>query len=105
MSRSPSPASSLDFYDSDPSSEEDYRPRKSAKRAAAAPAAKKTTTVRLNLKAARTAPEASIVDVDDEDEEERGGGLIGRRGVDLSKQDLVRDHDFRPLWVDDEGNM
>lgn len=106
MSRSSSPASSLDFYDSDPSSQEDYRPRRTTKRTAIASSSKKTTTVRLNLGAARNVPEASIANVEEDDyEDEREGGLIGRRGVDLSKQELVRDHDFRPLWVDDEGNM
>ena len=110
MSRSPSPASSLDFFDSDPSDEEEYRPRKSLKRRGAAAAsgasAKKTTKVTLNLKAARQAaatPVPGLDEGDDFDEEEYA--VVGRRGIDLSAQELVRDHEIRPLWVDDEGNM
>jgi hypothetical protein len=40
---------------------------------------------------------------DDFDEEDYA--VVGRRVIDLSAQELVRDHEIRPLWVDEEGNM
>jgi len=104
MSRSESPASSLDFYDSDPS-EEDYRPHRIRKRGGPSIApAKKGLTIKLNLGVGRGAPaqeeefDASY-DAYDED------GNMQSRVVDLSGQDLVRDHAIRPLWVDEQGNM
>jgi hypothetical protein len=42
---------------------------------------------------------------EDEDDEAEEFGVVGRRGIDLSNQELVRDHEYRPLWVDEEGNM
>ena len=123
MSRSPSPASSLDFYQSDLESEEEYTPRQRAptKRRAVPPASgagggkKGGPTIKINLRAIREAndlaaqyPTDGNVEGDDGVDNDEGGdieALIGRRGVDLSGQDLVRDHDLRPLWVDELGNM
>jgi hypothetical protein len=104
MSRSESPASSLDFYDSDPS-EEEYRPQRTAKRSgpSAAPV-KKGLTIKLNLGSAKGAPvqeQEFDASYDAYDEE----GPMQSRIVDLSGQDLVRDHAIRPLWVDEQGNM
>lgn len=107
MSRSASPASSLDFFESDASSEEEYRPRRTTKRTAggtnkSGPSVKLT----INPRVVQRAQQAMDEVLDDEyDDEEEGGGIVGRRGVDLSAQELVRDHEIRPLWVDEQGNM
>ena len=123
MSRSPSPASSLDFYDSDPSSEEAYTPRRRAptKRngalanAVAGPSngGAKTTKIRINLGSLRVSRDvAAQHPADGEVEEDENAqfdgeedGLLDSRIVDLSQQGLVKDHHIRPLWVDEDGNM
>lgn len=118
MSRSPSPASSLDFFESDGSaSEDEYRPsahkRAVNKRrpfsAAAAGGAKKALTIKLNLSAAARHgaalhPVDGEVDMDDE-VEEQVASVMGSRVVDLSNRDLKKDHASRPLWVDEAGQM
>ena len=125
MSRSPSPASSLDYFDSSGSaSEDDYMPRSTrtrkvpqSARGAAGPSTSKgrKITLKLNLGAAGAAREVAVahpaegeVDEDDYeigDEEGAVEGLMARRGADFSDQDLKRDHAARPLWVDEYGNM
>jgi len=110
MSRSPSPASSLDFFESDASSEQEYRPRRTTKRTAAAAAASKRAgpSAKVNPRVAQRAAQAMdevLGDEYDEEDGEEGSGLVGRRGIDLSGQELVRDHEIRPLWVDEQGNM
>ena len=95
MSRSESPASSLDFYDSDPS-EEEFRPQR-AKRGP------KKLTIKLNLagRASQAAPEEEF----DASYDAYNDAAPQSHIVDLSEQDLVRDHEIRPLWVDEQGNM
>lgn len=110
MSRSSSPASSLDFFESDASSEQEYRPRRTTKRTAAAAAASKRAgpSAKVNPRVAQRAAQAMdevLGDEFDEEDGEEGGGVVGRRGIDLSGQELVRDHEIRPLWVDEQGNM
>lgn len=120
MSRSPSPVSSLDFFESDGSaSEDEYRPsahkRAVNKRRPAAVAApsgsgqKKGLTIKLNLSAAARHgaamhPTDGDVDMDDE-VEEQVASVMGGRVVDLSNRDLKKDHSSRPLWVDEQGQM
>lgn len=131
MSRSPSPASSLDFFQSDVSaSEDEYRPsahkRAVNKRRPPAAAAsgsgsgttarggagagvKKALTIKLNLGAASRQgaalhPVDGDVDMDDE-VEEQVASVMGSRVVDLSNRDLKKDHASRPLWVDEAGQM
>ncbi|ORX41081.1 putative general RNA polymerase II transcription factor [Kockovaella imperatae] len=120
MSRSPSPASSLDFYQSDASSEEEYRPRRrtadkrgggsggSATAAASAWTAPKTsgtTKIRINLGALRNAQAAAAAHPAEGEIDEDVEEIEGSRIVDLSDQGLVKDHHIRPLWVDDDGNI
>lgn len=121
MSRSPSPASSLDFADSAGSgSEEEYTPvrrrqpparRGAAKKGVVAKGKKAAVPLRINLSALQRAqavtsahPAEGTIE-DDEDEGEFVDGIIGARGVDLSGLDLKADHAARPLWVDEHGNM
>lgn len=124
MSRSPSPASSLDFVDSDDSgSDEVYTPvrrrapatkkRGAVKRngGAAAPVA----PLKINLSAlaraqAVTAAHPADGEIDEDEAMDDGGELLdglmgGGRGVDLSGLELKVDHAARPLWVDEHGNM
>jgi DNA excision repair protein ERCC-3 len=126
MSRSPSPASSLDFAQSSggSGSEEEYTPvrRKAptARKAPAATAGKKgkkgkaaAGPLKINLSALRRAQavtsahpaEGPIEDDEEFGEGEFADGLIGARGVDLSGLELKADHAARPLWVDEHGNM
>jgi DNA excision repair protein ERCC-3 len=127
MSRSDSPASSLDFISSDGSaSEEEYRPsahkRAGNKRrpiqanAVAGPSTstavtggKKSIKIRINVGAASRAGAAlHPVDGDvemDEAVEEQVAGVMGSRVVDLSNRELKKDHSARPLWVDEAGHM
>ena len=119
MSRSPSPASSLDFFESDVSEDEAYTPQKrtvTKKKTVPAAGGKKGgaggPTIRINLRAAAAAQDAAAqypmdgdIEVDEELEEGDAEGIVGRRGIDLSGQELVRDHEIRPLWVDELGNM
>lgn len=103
-SRSPSPASTLDFADSS-GSEAEYVP---AKRARKAPAGgkKKAAVAKINLSALQRAQSVAAAhpadgDVEEEPEydDEEGGPM------DLSSLDLKPDHAARPLWVDDSGHM
>lgn len=129
MSRSPSPASSLDFISSDGSaSEDEYRPQAhkralNKRRPAAAVASssgnavasgsgsgvKKGITIKLKLgPAARQTAALRPVDGDIEDDEElqeQVASVMGSRVVDLSNRDLKKDHASRPLWVDEAGHM
>jgi DNA excision repair protein ERCC-3 len=117
MSRSPSPASSLDYFQSSGSaSEDDYQPRRRAPVKRKTASAKKGPTIRINLSAlarARDVAAAHPIEGDVEEDEygvndEEAGylvGLLGRKGVDLSGQELKGDHAARPLWVDEYGNM
>ena len=113
MSRSPSPASSLDFLDSD-ASEEEYNP--SSRRRAPnkrVPGGKKGASLKINLtalKQIRDAAAAHPSEVPIEDDEVIGGWedsevIDGSQIIDLSGQPLKEDHAIRPLWVDDQGNM
>jgi DNA excision repair protein ERCC-3 len=127
MSRSSSPASSLDFPPSDDSgSEADYNPsahrRAATKRRPAQSQAQsqavagpstgngtKKIKIKINLGAsARSAaalhPMDGDVDIDDE-VEEQVAGVMGSRVVDLSNRELKKDHAARPLWVDESGHM
>lgn len=126
MDRSPSPASSLDFFQSDESaSEDEYRPsahkRAVNKRRPAANAVasgsgtsagagvKKAITIKLNLSAAARHgaalhPVDGDVDMDDE-VQEQVASVMGGRVVDLSNRELKKDHASRPLWVDEAGQM
>lgn len=114
MSRSPSPASSLDYLDSDESSVEEYnpssRPHAANKRRAAG--GKKGPPLKINLSALRRArdvaaahPTEGVVEDNDGEDWEDTEGIVGSRGVDLSSQPLKDDHAIRPLWVDENGNM
>lgn len=128
MSRSPSPASSLDYFQSDGSaSEEEYRPS-SSRRAppkrrgpplatsagASGSSGKKGTTLKINLSAlARARDTAAAHPADGPIEEEEEGveeeedfeTLTGGRIVDMSNRELKKDHTARPLWVDESGHM
>ena len=107
MSRSPSPASSLDFISSSGSEEEEYRPQKK-RGTAAASSSRKGPTIKINMRGLKSAQNAAALhpmDGDVEEEEYESRAVVGMRGVDLSDQDLVRDHELRPLWVDETGNM
>lgn len=117
MSRSPSPASSLDFVDSDPSgSEDEYAPvkRRAPAKAPARGGAAAATGIKINLTALQRAREVAsshpadgAVDYDDGGDDGGGflEGLVGRRGIDLSDENLKADHAARPLWIDESGNM
>jgi DNA excision repair protein ERCC-3 len=122
MSRSPSPASSLDYFQSSGSaSEDDYVPRSRApgKRKGGGAGGKKAGAgpkLKINLSALQRARDVAAAhpvegDVDEDeygvDDEETGylDGLLGRKGVDLSSLELKADHAARPLWVDEYGNM
>ncbi len=115
MSRSPSPASSLDYLDSAASgSEEEYNPssRRRAPNKRVVTGKKGGPSLKINLSALQRARDVAAThlvegDVDDDDgadwqDEE---GLVGSRGIDFSGQALKEDHAIRPLWVDDSGNM
>lgn len=115
MSRSPSPASSLDFVSSNggSSSESDFGPsrRRQAKKTRQPPQQKKKITLKLNVGGVRAAREAGPSalqelpqDEYDDDEDDAEGLQIDRR-ADLSRHGLKDDHDLRPLWVDEYGNM
>jgi DNA excision repair protein ERCC-3 len=128
MSRSPSPASSLDFISSAGSeSEEEYRPtahkrainkrRTVQANAVAGPSsggggggAKKAIKIKINLGAAARSgaalhPVDGDVELDDDVLEEQVAGVMGSRVVDLSNRELKKDHSARPLWVDEAGHM
>ncbi|CAD6582060.1 MAG: hypothetical protein TREMPRED_003163, partial [Tremellales sp. Tagirdzhanova-0007] len=102
MSRSPSPASSLDYLGSDKSgNEEEYVPsshrRTLTKRRA--PGNKSGPVLKINLSALRREePDDGLEDWGDRE------GLVGSHGVDLSGQPLKEDHAIRPLWVDENGS-
>ncbi|WWD20644.1 hypothetical protein CI109_105120 [Kwoniella shandongensis] len=130
MSRSPSPVSSLDFFESDPSDEEEYAPVRRRVPGKAAGGSKKVANgggggaaggskgkVKINLTALRRARDVEVAHpadgpieeeddgVGDEDDEGYFDGMIGKRAIDLSNQQLKADHGLRPLWVDDRGNI
>ncbi|WOO78810.1 General transcription and DNA repair factor IIH helicase subunit XPB [Vanrija pseudolonga] len=117
MSRSPSPASSLDFVDSDSSgSEDEYAPvkRRAPAKAPARGGAAAATGIKINLTALQRAREVAgahpadgAVDYDDGGDDGEGflEGLVGRRGIDLSGENLKADHAARPLWIDESGNI
>lgn len=124
MSEISSPASSLDFFESDGSADSDYdeAPRRTRKPPPKKPGARRGTStptasgsefgtkIKINLSSLqRRAVEGGTAieqeEEGDEDEEGYFDGLIGKRGVDLSGQTLKGDHGLRPLWVDDRGNM
>jgi DNA excision repair protein ERCC-3 len=112
MSDPGSPASSIDYLDSDYSSEGEgddnlYKPGGAGARKPAAKAAKVPqgniqvvsaggTKIRINTKGLQPFANADTG---------LGRGLILRDAVDLSDQDLKKDHAVRPLWVDELGNM
>lgn len=109
MSRSPSPASSLEFMSSS-DSEAEYRPQQRKR----APPPKKSAGIKINLSAlqrARTVATAHPADGQDYDEEIPRGdegfldSLMGGRAIDLSDQNLKADHMNRPLWIDEDGNI
>lgn len=115
MSRSPSPASSLDYFQSDGSaSEDDYTPHRRGpnKRAAPAPAGqKKATSLKINLSALKRARDVATAhpaegDIEEDVYDDDGGdGFLGSGAVDLSEQPMKTDHELRPIWVDEYGNM
>lgn len=126
MSRSESPASSLDFISSDGSaSEDEYRPQAhkralNKRRTAPAPAnavasgsgsgsgAKTGIKIKINLgAAARQGASLHPIegDVEDDEIQDQVASVMGSRVVDLSNRDLKKDHASRPLWVDEAGNM
>ena len=116
MFRSPSPASSLDYFASDKSgNEEEYNPasHRRAPTKRRAPAGKSGPSLKINLSALQRARAAAVAHpvegpIENDDELEDWGdpeGLIGSRGVDLSGQPLKDDHAIRPLWVDENGSM
>ena len=125
MSRSESPASSLDFFQSDESgSEAEYAPathRRAANKrrpanAAAGPSTatagpKKALKIKINVGAASSSRAGAAMhpmegDVEmDEEVEEQVAGVMGSRVMDLSNRELKKDHSARPLWVDEAGHM
>jgi hypothetical protein len=127
MSGSLSPASSLDYFESDASgSEAEYTPathrRAANKRRPAnavagpststAPAGgKKALKIRINVGAASSSRAGAAMhpmegDVEmDEEVEEQVAGVMGSRVMDLSNRELKKDHAARPLWVDEAGHM
>ncbi|ODN83005.1 hypothetical protein L202_01236 [Cryptococcus amylolentus CBS 6039] len=121
MSEVSSPASSLDFFESDGSDGSDYgaprrapvarKPTKKANaRSGAGSLAPAKKSLKINLTALqRKQAGANAQAAGDEevsgDEDEAFDGLIGSRGVDFSNQELKSDHSLRPLWVDDVGNI
>lgn len=117
MSRSPSPASSLDYFQSDKSgSEQEYNPssrRRAPGKRRVVPSGKKGVPLKINLSALQRArevaaahpAEGAIEDEDGLEDWEDTEGVDGTRGFDLSGQPLKDDHAIRPLWVDDNGNM
>jgi DNA excision repair protein ERCC-3 len=125
MSRSPSPASSLDYFRSDASgSEEEYTPathRRAANKrrpanavagpSTATPGVKKALKIRINVGAASSSRAGAAMhpmegDVEmDEEIEEQAAGVMGNRVMDLSNRELKKDHSARPLWVDEAGHM
>jgi DNA excision repair protein ERCC-3 len=109
MSDLGSPASSIDYLESDYSSEgEDaYNPRANARNTKQPVKAAKGngsvqivsangTKIRINTKGLQPVANA---------DGEAGRGLQLKEAVDLSGQDLKADHGLRPLWVDELGNM
>ncbi|KAK4688853.1 DNA excision repair protein ERCC-3, partial [Tremellales sp. Uapishka_1] len=123
MSRSPSPASSLDFLASEASaSEDEYAPSSSRRRGPPprprrGPANKNGASLKINLSAlarAKDIASAHPAEGDDYDEEgyaqgvDQGYGFLGglgNRTIDLSGEDLKMDHAARPLWIDEDGNI
>lgn len=123
MSRSASPASSLDFAQSSggSGSEEEYQPVRRQRQAPTrrpAPATsrqkgkkgKASGPIKINLSALQRAAAVTSAhpadgDIEEDEPEEFTDGLIGHRGVDLSGLELKADHAARPLWVDEHGNM
>ncbi|WVO17278.1 hypothetical protein L204_104970 [Cryptococcus depauperatus] len=113
MSGASSPASSLDFFESDAASDEsDYTPRKPVRKAAPLRKnAKVTSTTRTNIRINLSVPKNSAVTTLDRSEgagiedERYYDDLTGKRVVDLSGQHLKSDYSLRPLWVDDRGNI
>lgn len=110
MSRSPSPASSLDFLHSD-ESEDEYAPlrrRQQAKKPTKKAAAVAKTGLKINLSALQRAAAAHPAEGQFESDGEDDDGFLerlGGRGIDLSDETLKADHAARPLWIDEAGNM
>jgi DNA excision repair protein ERCC-3 len=125
MSDPGSPASSLDFFQSDESgSEAEYAPathRRAANKrrpnnAAAGPSTatagpKKALKIKINVGAASSSRAGAALhpmegDVEmDEEIEDQVAGVMGSRVMDLSNRELKKDHSARPLWVDEAGHM
>ena len=127
MSGSASPASSLDFFESDGSgSEAEYTPathRRAANKrrpaqssnAVAGPStangARKALKIKINVGATSSSRAGAALhpvegDVEmDEEFEEQVAGVMGNRVMDLSNRELKKDHSARPLWVDEAGHM
>ncbi|RXK41677.1 DNA excision repair protein ERCC-3 [Tremella mesenterica] len=114
MSRSPSPASSLDYFESSGSaSEDDYVPhsRRAPRKAvtsAAGPSKKITlkfnlSAINQSIQAAAEHPTEGAIEDDYLMGNEDGSNTLG--GADFSNQDLKKDHAARPLWVDEYGNI
>lgn len=109
MSRSPSPASSLDFLQSD-ESEDEYAPlrRSVAAKKTKKKAAPAKTGLKINLSALQRAAAAHPAEGQFESDGEDDDGFLerlGGRGIDLSDETLKADHTARPLWIDEAGNM
>ncbi|BEJ16468.1 hypothetical protein CspHIS471_0510730 [Cutaneotrichosporon sp. HIS471] len=109
MSRESSPASSLDFINSDESEDEyaELRKKQLAKQRPKKAAAPRTVP-KINLTALQRAAAAHPAEGQfDSDAEGEDSGFLGRLGgsIDLSKQQLKPDHAARPLWIDETGNI
>jgi DNA excision repair protein ERCC-3 len=105
MSDPGSPASSLDFFQSDESgSEAEYAPathRRAANKRRPNNAAAGPSTARAG---AALHPMEGDVEMDEE-VEDQVAGVMGSRVMDLSNRELKKDHSARPLWVDEAGHM
>ncbi len=100
MSRSESPASSLDYIDSDSSEEEYRRPAPRKKKTASAPLKINLTALKRAQDVASAYPSEDQVDIAEEEEFEEEDDEY-----DLSTETLKADHAARPLWIDSKGNM
>ena len=115
MSREGSPASSLDYFQSDEDSDDnEYAPGSTARATPSARGGPSTTrpiTIKLNLSAVKQPSQRTVAEVvEDDDTHPYYGGVEGdgdgfSGAVDLSSQDLKPDHQARPLWVDEHGNI
>lgn len=108
MSRSVSPASSLDYMHSDGSEDEYAELRRTVQRQRKPTKAASRTVPKINLTALQRAAAAHPAESQfDSDADSEDPGFLDRLGgtIDLSKQELKPDHAARPLWIDQTGNM